>query len=44
MRYGTVGVGSYPDYDMALFAKRAGNLDLTGILQPGARPAWCSTW
>src|SRR5580693_7223529 len=31
VRYGTVGVGSYPDYDMALFAKRAGNLDLTGI-------------
>lgn len=31
IRYGTVGVGSYPDYDMALFAKRAGDLDLTGI-------------
>src|SRR5579871_4201898 len=31
VRYGTVGVGSYPDYDMALFAKRAGNLQLTGI-------------
>jgi tripartite-type tricarboxylate transporter receptor subunit TctC len=31
VRYGTVGIGSYPDYDMALFAKRAGNLDLTGI-------------
>lgn len=31
VRYGTVGVGSYPDYDMALFAKRAGNLELTGI-------------
>jgi len=31
VRYGTVGVGSYPDYDMALFAKRAGDLDLTGI-------------
>src|SRR5580704_16104159 len=24
VRYGTVGVGSYPDYDMALFAKLAG--------------------
>lgn len=31
VRYGTVGVGSYPDYDMALFAKRAGDLVLTGI-------------
>jgi tripartite-type tricarboxylate transporter receptor subunit TctC len=31
VRYGTVGVGSYPDYDMALFARRAGNLELTGI-------------
>jgi tripartite-type tricarboxylate transporter receptor subunit TctC len=29
--YGTVGVGSYPDYDMALFAKRAGDLAMTGI-------------
>lgn len=28
IRYGTVGVGSYPHYDMAYFAKRAGNLDL----------------
>lgn len=31
VRYGTVGVGSYPHYDMAVFAKRAGNLDMTGI-------------
>ncbi len=31
VRYGTVGVGSYPDYDMALFAKRAGDLELSGI-------------
>jgi len=31
VRYGTVGVGSYPDYDMAVFAKRAGDLELTGI-------------
>jgi tripartite-type tricarboxylate transporter receptor subunit TctC len=31
VRYGTVGVGSYPDYDMAVFAKRAGDLQLTGI-------------
>src|SRR3981081_4525579 len=30
-RYGTVGVGSYPPYDMALFAKRAGGLDMIGI-------------
>jgi tripartite-type tricarboxylate transporter receptor subunit TctC len=31
IRYGTVGVGSYPHYDMALFAKRAGDLDMIGI-------------
>ncbi len=31
VNYGTVGVGSYPDYDMALFAKRAGNLQMLGI-------------
>ncbi len=31
MRYGTVGVGSYPHYDAALFAKRAGNLDMIAI-------------
>jgi tripartite-type tricarboxylate transporter receptor subunit TctC len=31
VNYGTVGVGSYPHYDMALFAKRAGDLALTGI-------------
>ena len=29
--YGTVGVGSYPHYDMAYFAKRAGDLDMTGL-------------
>jgi tripartite-type tricarboxylate transporter receptor subunit TctC len=31
VRYGTVGVGSYPHYDMAYFAKRAGDLDITGL-------------
>jgi tripartite-type tricarboxylate transporter receptor subunit TctC len=31
VNYGTVGVGSYPDYDMALFAKRAGNLAMSAI-------------
>jgi tripartite-type tricarboxylate transporter receptor subunit TctC len=31
VRYGTVGVGSYPHYDMAVFARRAGGLDMTGI-------------
>jgi tripartite-type tricarboxylate transporter receptor subunit TctC len=31
VRYGTVGVGSYPHYDMALFAKRAGDLEMVGI-------------
>jgi tripartite-type tricarboxylate transporter receptor subunit TctC len=30
-RYGTVGPGSYPHYDMAYFAKRAGNLDMVAI-------------
>jgi tripartite-type tricarboxylate transporter receptor subunit TctC len=38
VRYGTVGVGSYPDYDMALFAKRAGDLDLTGIPNRNGAP------
>jgi tripartite-type tricarboxylate transporter receptor subunit TctC len=31
VRYGTVGVGSYPHYDMAYFAKRAGNLDMVAL-------------
>jgi tripartite-type tricarboxylate transporter receptor subunit TctC len=31
LRYGTVGVGSYPHYDMALLAKRAGDLDMIAI-------------
>jgi len=31
VRYGTVGPGSYPHYDMAYFAKRAGDLDLIAI-------------
>jgi tripartite-type tricarboxylate transporter receptor subunit TctC len=31
MHYGTVGIGSYPHYDMAYFAKRAGNLDMAGL-------------
>ena len=31
VRYGTVGVGSYPHFDMALFAKRAGDLDMIAI-------------
>jgi tripartite-type tricarboxylate transporter receptor subunit TctC len=31
VRYGTVGIGSYPHYDMAYFAKRAGDLDMIGI-------------
>jgi tripartite-type tricarboxylate transporter receptor subunit TctC len=38
VRYGTVGVGSYPDYDMALFAKRAGGLNLTGIPNRNGAP------
>jgi tripartite-type tricarboxylate transporter receptor subunit TctC len=29
--YGTVGIGSYPHYDMAYFAKRAGDLDMTAL-------------
>ena len=31
VRYGTVGVGSYPHYDMAYFTQRAGNLDLVAL-------------
>ncbi|HEY2754403.1 MAG TPA: tripartite tricarboxylate transporter substrate binding protein [Pseudolabrys sp.] len=31
VHYGTVGIGSYPHYDMAYFAKRAGDLDLAGL-------------
>jgi len=31
VRYGTVGVGSYPHYDMAYFAQRADNLDLVAL-------------
>jgi len=31
IRYGTVGVGSYPHYDMAYFAKRAGDLDMASL-------------
>ena len=38
VRYGTVGVGSYPDYDMALFAKRAGDLELSGIPNRAGAP------
>jgi tripartite-type tricarboxylate transporter receptor subunit TctC len=31
VRYGTVGAGSYPHYDLAFFAKRAGDLDMVAI-------------
>ena len=31
MRYGTVGAGSYPHYDMAYFNKKAGDLDMIAI-------------
>jgi tripartite-type tricarboxylate transporter receptor subunit TctC len=31
LRYGTVGAGSYPHYDMAFLAKRAGDLDMVAI-------------
>lgn len=31
VRYGTVGVGSYPHYDFAYFAQRAGNLDMIAL-------------
>jgi len=31
LRYGTVGVGSYPHYDFAYFAKRAGDLDVVSL-------------
>jgi tripartite-type tricarboxylate transporter receptor subunit TctC len=32
VRYGTGGPASYPHYDMAYFAKRAGDLDLIAVL------------
>lgn len=31
VRYGTVGPGSYPHYDMAYFAKQGGDLDLIAV-------------
>jgi tripartite-type tricarboxylate transporter receptor subunit TctC len=31
IHYGTVGVGSYPHYDMAYFAKRAGDLEMSAL-------------
>jgi tripartite-type tricarboxylate transporter receptor subunit TctC len=31
VRYGTVGPGSYPHYDMAYLAKRAGDLDMIAV-------------
>ena len=31
LRFATVGVGSYPHYDMAYFAKRAGNLEMSDL-------------
>lgn len=31
VRYGTVGVGSYPHYDMAYFDKKAGDLDMVAL-------------
>jgi tripartite-type tricarboxylate transporter receptor subunit TctC len=31
LRYGTVGAGSYPHYDMAYFGKRAGDLNMIAI-------------
>ena len=37
MRYGTVGIGSYPHYDMAYFAKKAGDLDLVGAAEQERR-------
>ena len=37
VRYGTVGVGSYPHYDMAYFAKRAGDLDMVAHAQQERR-------
>src|SRR5499427_3721979 len=31
IHYGMVGVGSYPHYDMAYFAQRAGNLEMSAL-------------
>jgi tripartite-type tricarboxylate transporter receptor subunit TctC len=35
LNYGTTGAGSYPHLDMAIFAKRAGNISMTGIPSKG---------
>ena len=37
IHYGTVGIGSYPHYDMAYFAKRAGDLDMVGAAEQERR-------
>lgn len=37
-RYGTVGIGSYPHYDMAYFAKRAGDLNMVGLPNKNGAP------
>ena len=39
LRYGSVGAGSYPHYDMEFFAKRAGDLKMIAIHNKRARRA-----
>jgi tripartite-type tricarboxylate transporter receptor subunit TctC len=38
LRFATVGVGSYPHYDMAYFAKRAGNLEMGDLPNKNGAP------
>jgi tripartite-type tricarboxylate transporter receptor subunit TctC len=38
LRFATVGVGSYPHYDMAYFAKRAGNLEMSDLPNKNGAP------
>jgi tripartite-type tricarboxylate transporter receptor subunit TctC len=38
LRYGTVGAGSYPHYDMAYFGKRAGDLGMIAIHNKAGAP------
>lgn len=38
LRYGSVGVGSYPHYDMEFFASKAGGLDMIAIHNKAGAP------
>ncbi len=44
VRYGSVGAGSNPHYDMAFFAKKAGDLDMVTIQNKARRAPSSTTW